>query len=298
MKLEDNPDAPGGAAEKCFTGSCDFSTNDRLEMVRHGMVEHKGKAMCPFCGIVNFGLSSWKNHQNNYHTNFACHMCPTCYQVFWHDEELRRHRQVDNCQPKDETMMCHKCGNSIRLKTFSGHIKKCKGIPQRPSKRHTTVPTFRRMPPARKDADGFYHCGEEGCNFAADKSSKVYTHFNRKHNRQDCPHCGRNLSAYQIFQHIALKHTGETNVKCEHCPQKFYNRTLLRQHVEEVHVAAAVYICEFCSQGFTSRRQLVNHRSEKHTRTRKWPCTVCGRSFRSRTLIKPHMIEAHGLKDD
>ncbi len=295
--MEDNTDLSGGPMEKCFTGSCDFVTNDRLEMVQHGMVDHRTKAMCPFCGVVHVSVGTWKNHQAKFHSKFASHMCTTCYAVFWEEEDLELHRRKNDCKRREETMMCHVCGKSIRLKSLSSHVKKCKGKPERPSRKHELLPSFRRALPARKDASGMYHCVEEGCTFRADKSNKVYSHFMRKHNRQDCPHCGRNLSAYQIFQHIATMHTGETNVKCEHCPEKFFNRTLLRQHVEEVHVAAPVYVCEFCSQGFTSRRGLVNHRSEKHTRTRKWPCSVCGRYFRSRTLIKPHMMEAHGIRD-
>lgn len=166
-----------------------------------------------------------------------------------------------------------------------------------------------------------YKCPIEDCDFTCSAPSILEKHIRYKHKNEKahvCHLCGKTMGweAWHMERHLETVHKLGTQLSCDQCDFKTYekqslmahsrlhsgamkqctykdcgyksNRTShITQHVESKH-KGVIHRCSVCNKEFSRRETLVSHTRLKHTRE-DWQVLCCEASCEFSTTLSSHL---------
>ncbi|CAH2083767.1 unnamed protein product [Euphydryas editha] len=320
------------AQYKCET--CLILFNCASSLKAHHAKKHAipGNFICSICKTIISSVEAFTAHYKRHMRRYECAVCKkrltdvkAMYQHLYKRHEISLKKYKCN--------VCGKISNSI-----DSHRNHCDTHKARVACSQCDK-TFSHRAGLMNHRLAVHECQNEfPCNLC-DKVFRWKTSLKRhleKHdtgnksstssNRAFCASCGIGFSSVCSFQrHLrnSLKHVTHDQLKfiCDHCNQRFADKTKLRDHIEEKHLhrtfqcpicckpsknrvgleqhIRAVHkgrpnnrMCHHCGKGFPTKVQLESH-IRTHTGERPFMCEYCPTTFSQQSNLYKHHRQVH-----
>nr|XP_034833020.1 gastrula zinc finger protein XlCGF26.1-like [Maniola hyperantus] len=277
---------------------CDKSYKDkdtvRQHMERNHNSNRKKTFMCEHCGRSFYSKPECRSHQR-VHTGEKPYPCTDCPKQFAALTTLRRH-QLLHTGEKSHT--CSKCSRKFRTKQqlkshFTFHTDerkyKCPVCDMR-FKYYNSIPIHMRQHTDRTNKQ--FLCDDCGQTFLA--KGNLREHIKRIHSAKSgyCSECCKHFSNLEMHM---WKHAGLRPLKCELCPNSYFDTRSLSSHINIRHKGAERYQCTVndCTAKFPTRAMLDYHVTRYHKAIKPFSCDKCLRSFYRNGDLSRHKKGTH-----
>ncbi|XP_043931171.1 zinc finger protein 142 [Protopterus annectens] len=310
----------------CFLDTCDFTTEDRKEFIKHAKEFHDIKVVeCRYhaCSILFRTREEMEAHRK---VHYAFH-CDQCDFVCSNKHVFRKHKRQGHAG-KDELTCAfcpYKTFNPVEYSDHVGKmhanekIHKCTECSfatahKRVLNRHTLLHTGEKPHKCTLCAftcrdvsylskhmlthsdDKNYMCTE--CGYVTKWKHYLNVHM-RKHTgdlRYQCNQCSYRCHRVDQLTSHKLRHQAKSLI-CEVCGFACKRKYELQKHTQMKHsqdYQMPTFQCQYCTYQTKYKQALLNHENCKHTKQKEFRCALCSYRTFSNTSLFFHKRKIHG----
>ena len=228
---------------------CGWEVPDAFRLLSH--YRTMGKLHKPECFRCGETYRSWKEHQDHVllkHNDVWKWRCGMCYNdmvIFDDKAEWTKHYcKTHRSNKKKYEKACEHCGMMMESNKYQRHLRLKHGI-NKNLKVNCKLCTY----VCKTDAALKKHMERNHTQFDCDICGlKTISGISGLHAHQavahgigpaakiSCEICAKTFSSKASYKFHMYTHTGEKPYECEHCHQKFADKSNMRNHVKQVHL--------------------------------------------------------------
>ncbi|CAH0731081.1 unnamed protein product, partial [Brenthis ino] len=282
--------------------SCYIVFNSPTSQKAHHTKKHavKGDFICSICKTIISSVEAFTLH---YKSHMRRYECPTCGKRATNIKTIQQHvyAKHEKNMKKYQCNVCGKVSNSLDTHRYHRDTHKARVECSQCDKTFSHRAGLMNHRLAVHESQNEFPCT------VCDKVFRWKTSLKRhleKHenenkgsttqNRAFCASCGIGFSSVCSFQrHLrnSLKHVTHDQLKfiCDHCKQRFADKTKLRDHIEEKHLHRT-FQCPICNKPSKNRVGLEQHIRAVHKgRPNNRMCHHCGKGFPTKVQLESHI---------